>query len=330
MGRGIWIERHDRRGVRHLANSRLDRRHDHPAGTAHTAVCVARRWRDQAHPTGRHEARSRRKCWPAALQCYRRCSSRSRSTRCGRHAGHCVSAFSTICSVGVSAKICATRRVVRMQARFSVDRAQAQRVSALAAQFHSALNTAASDEMANRLRWAASAARGRVCDFAQRLSQALGVSDSAQRHCWLFDIGPGTRRDPGARAAGQPEKGASSARRSRERRQHSVVATGRDTRTCAARSGVARTGQSSSGKTIELALASDWLTRHPLTQYLLEEEATHWERVGVAFALRPAVAACLHQVRIDHRAQYRFFTVRCCSRWLSHHSPPFFSDHSSA
>jgi hypothetical protein len=41
------------------------------------------------------------------------------------------------------------------------------------------------------------------------------------------------------------------------------------------------------GKTIELGLASDWLTRHPLTQYLLEEEATHWERVGVTFALRP-------------------------------------------
>ena len=41
------------------------------------------------------------------------------------------------------------------------------------------------------------------------------------------------------------------------------------------------------GKTIELELASEWLTRHPLTQYLLEEEATHWERVGIPFALRP-------------------------------------------
>ena len=41
------------------------------------------------------------------------------------------------------------------------------------------------------------------------------------------------------------------------------------------------------GKTIELGLASDWLTKHPLTQYLLEEEAAHWERVGVTFALRP-------------------------------------------
>ena len=34
------------------------------------------------------------------------------------------------------------------------------------------------------------------------------------------------------------------------------------------------------GKTIELALASEWLSRHPLTQYLLEEEAAHWDKSG--------------------------------------------------
>ena len=36
-----------------------------------------------------------------------------------------------------------------------MDRAQAQRVSALTAQFHSALSSTTSDEIANRLRWAA-------------------------------------------------------------------------------------------------------------------------------------------------------------------------------
>ena len=45
--------------------------------------------------------------------------------------------------------------VVRMQARFGVDRAQAQRVATLAAQFCSALNVATSDETTHRLRWAA-------------------------------------------------------------------------------------------------------------------------------------------------------------------------------
>ena len=45
------------------------------------------------------------------------------------------------------------------------------------------------------------------------------------------------------------------------------------------------------GRSIELALDGEWLTRHPLTQYLLEEEAAHWARVGMAFnvrALQPA------------------------------------------
>lgn len=40
------------------------------------------------------------------------------------------------------------------------------------------------------------------------------------------------------------------------------------------------------GKTVELALDSDWLARHPLTQYLLEEEAAHWSRVGITLAVR--------------------------------------------
>jgi exopolyphosphatase/guanosine-5'-triphosphate,3'-diphosphate pyrophosphatase len=39
--------------------------------------------------------------------------------------------------------------------------------------------------------------------------------------------------------------------------------------------------------TIELAVDADWLAAHPLTQHLLEEEAAHWERVGVRFALKP-------------------------------------------
>ena len=41
------------------------------------------------------------------------------------------------------------------------------------------------------------------------------------------------------------------------------------------------------GKTIELGLASDWLAHHPLTQYLLDEETAHWERVGFSLTLRP-------------------------------------------
>jgi exopolyphosphatase/guanosine-5'-triphosphate,3'-diphosphate pyrophosphatase len=41
------------------------------------------------------------------------------------------------------------------------------------------------------------------------------------------------------------------------------------------------------GRTIEFGIDADWLTRHPLTQFLLEEEAGHWARIGVGFAVKP-------------------------------------------
>jgi len=37
----------------------------------------------------------------------------------------------------------------------------------------------------------------------------------------------------------------------------------------------------------ELRLAGDWLGRHPLTQFLLEEEAAQWEKVGLRLGIRP-------------------------------------------
>ncbi len=40
------------------------------------------------------------------------------------------------------------------------------------------------------------------------------------------------------------------------------------------------------GKQIELSLDGDWLARHPLTQYLLDEEVAHWGRVGLTLAVR--------------------------------------------
>jgi exopolyphosphatase/pppGpp-phosphohydrolase len=40
------------------------------------------------------------------------------------------------------------------------------------------------------------------------------------------------------------------------------------------------------GRSIEFGLDADWLARHPLTQYLLDEETAHWQRVGIAFSVR--------------------------------------------
>jgi hypothetical protein len=37
----------------------------------------------------------------------------------------------------------------------------------------------------------------------------------------------------------------------------------------------------------ELRLDGEWLARHPLTQFLLEEETGQWDRVGQKLTVRP-------------------------------------------
>ena len=40
------------------------------------------------------------------------------------------------------------------------------------------------------------------------------------------------------------------------------------------------------GDSIEFEVDGAWLAAHPLTQFLLEEEAGRWERAGVRFAVK--------------------------------------------
>jgi len=37
----------------------------------------------------------------------------------------------------------------------------------------------------------------------------------------------------------------------------------------------------------ELRLDGDWLGRHPLTQFLLEEEAAQWDKAGLRLGVKP-------------------------------------------
>ena len=176
--------------------------------------------------------------------------------------------------------------VVRMQGRFSVDRAQAQRVSTLAAQFHSALNTAASDEMANRLRWAA---------LLHEVGFAISHNDYHKHSAYLIqhsDIAGFSTSDQERVATLVLAQRGNLKKVYQALEDHEGAASILSLRLAVILAHARRTVELPNwsvkfGKTIELGLASDWLTRHPLTQYLLEEEATHWERVGVAFALRP-------------------------------------------
>ncbi|MEP6607413.1 MAG: Ppx/GppA phosphatase family protein [Burkholderiaceae bacterium] len=174
--------------------------------------------------------------------------------------------------------------VTRMQGRLGVDRSQAQRVQALAAQFRSALSPATSDEAANRLRWAALLHEvgfavshndyHKHSAYLIQHSDVAGFSTSDQQRVATLVLGQ--RGNLRKVSEALDDEGAASilslrlavilshARRAVELPQWSLKF----------------------GKTIEFGLAADWLTRHPLTQYLLQEEAVHWERVGLNFTLR--------------------------------------------
>ena len=218
-----------------------------------------------------------------------------------------------------------------MQARFGVDRAQAQRVSALAAQFHSALNHSCQRRDGKSSALGGAAARSRVCDFAQRLSQALGVSDSTQRHRGIFDVGPGACRHPGACAARQPEERCQQpledhqsaagilslrlavilahARRAVELPQWSLK-FGKDNR---ARTG-GRLADAASAYSISAGRGSRALgaSRRRVRATSRVASCSTYTRSGLITARRTVVTVAVLVAR------------------LSHHTPPFLSDHSSA
>ena len=177
--------------------------------------------------------------------------------------------------------------VVRMQARFGVDRAQAQRVSALAAQFHAALNTTASVEMENRMRWAA---------LLHEVGFAISHNDYHKHSAYLIqhcDIAGFSTSDQERVATLVLAQRGNLKKVQQALADHQSAASILSLRLAVILAHARRAVELPEwsvkfGKTIELALAGDWLARHPLTQYLLDEEASQWERVGVAFALSPA------------------------------------------
>ncbi len=176
--------------------------------------------------------------------------------------------------------------VERMQARFGVDRAQAQRVGALAAQFFDALAPKADDELHKRLAWAAAL---HECGFAishndyhkhgaylVRHSDLAGFSTTDQARIAVLILG---QRGNLKKVAAALED---------EQRAGKILALRLAVIFCHARRALEppRWTLRASRGAIELGVDADWLARHPLTQHLLEEEAAQWEKVGIRFALR--------------------------------------------
>ncbi len=177
--------------------------------------------------------------------------------------------------------------VTRLQKRFDVDRAQAQQVGRIARELHDALDPQAGEEEVKRLAWAAALHEVGFAishnDHHKHGAYLVGNADMAGfsttdqlRIATLILAQRGNLRKV-ADALQDPSRAAKilalrlAVTLSHARRPYPMPKwTLR----------VSRAGY-------ELRLDGDWLGRHPLTQFLLEEEAAQWDKAGLRLAVKP-------------------------------------------
>ncbi len=177
--------------------------------------------------------------------------------------------------------------VARLQRRFDVDRAQAQQVARIARQLHDALDPQAGEEEVKRLAWAAALHEVGFAishnDHHKHGAYLVGNADMAgfstsdqRRVATLILAQRGNLRKVAAALADPP-------------RVAKILALRLAAILCHARRPVElpRWTLRAVRGGFEFRLDGDWLARHPLSQFLLEEEAAHWERVGMRLAVRP-------------------------------------------
>jgi len=177
--------------------------------------------------------------------------------------------------------------VTRLQKRFDVDRTQAQQVGRIARELHDALDPQAGEEEVKRLAWAAALHEVGFAishnDHHKHGAYLVGNADMAGfsttdqlRIATLILAQRGNLRKV-ADALQDPSRAAkilalrlavilSHARRPYQMPKWTLR--------------VSRAGY-------ELRLDGDWLGRHPLTQFLLEEEAAQWDKAGLRLAVKP-------------------------------------------
>lgn len=177
--------------------------------------------------------------------------------------------------------------VARLQKRFEVDRAQAQQVGRIARELHDALDPQAGEEEVKRLAWAAA---------LHEVGFAISHNDHHKHGAYLVgnaDLAGFSNSDQHRIATlvlaqrGNLRKVATAL--DEPRRVAKILALRLAVLLCHARRPVPMpkwTLRAVRGG-YELRLDGDWLGRHPLTQFLLEEEAAQWDKVGVRFSVKP-------------------------------------------
>lgn len=177
--------------------------------------------------------------------------------------------------------------VARLQRRFDVDRAQALQVGRIARELHDALDPQAGEEEVKRLAWAAALHEVGFAishndhhkhgAYLVGNADLAGFSNSDQRRIATLVLAQRGNLRKVAAALDDPRRVAkilalrlavllSHARRPVPMPKWTLRAV---------RSGY------------ELRLDGDWLGRHPLTQFLLEEETAQWDKVGMRFSVKP-------------------------------------------
>jgi exopolyphosphatase/guanosine-5'-triphosphate,3'-diphosphate pyrophosphatase len=176
--------------------------------------------------------------------------------------------------------------VARLQKRFDVDRAQALQVARIARELHDALDPQAGEEEVKRLAWAAALHEVGFAishnDHHKHGAYLVGNADLAgfsttdQRRIATLVLAQRGNLRKVADALTDPARVAK------------ILALRLAVILCHARRPnpmpkwtlrPARAG-------FDLRLDGEWLARHPLTQFLLDEEAAQWEKVGRRLAVR--------------------------------------------
>jgi exopolyphosphatase/guanosine-5'-triphosphate,3'-diphosphate pyrophosphatase len=175
--------------------------------------------------------------------------------------------------------------VERMLDRFGVDRAQAARVAAIAEQFYAGLRPAATEEMRKRLAWSA---RLHEVGFAISHSDYHKHSAYLVQHADLAGFSTSDQERIAQLVLGQ-RGNLKKVYEVLEDREHAakILVLRLAVILNHARRDIAHPNWSLKfGREIEFGIDAGWLARHPLTHYLLEEEAMHWARVGVPFLIK--------------------------------------------
>ena len=176
--------------------------------------------------------------------------------------------------------------VERMQQRFAADRNQAQQAAHLASKFFSALQPRAKEELTKRVTWSAllheigfALSHGDYHKHGAYLAQhsdMAGFSTTDQEHIAELIL---AQRGNLKKVVGLLEDNVRAAQILSLRLAVILVHARRPVE-------LPHWTLKAGRATIEFALDRAWLSRHPLTQHLLAEEAEQWSRVGVRFVLR--------------------------------------------